>query len=192
MHSYRQGTVKKRRAEPPSGQVSQELHGACVHNVFLLNNIGCSSVWKIAPWLQSTYAASALLLCIIMIYAPPPSPRHPLSRGPKPQIGLLFMMNVCGETPSSPLPTIPSVLPSSLLTHDDGLWTMKETCSVKCVSCPVKNTVMERSVLLVLTQCLPNFLVRWTLLTSKYSWTLVPKTSDRGKQKGGKNHVYQF
>lgn len=156
-----------------------------MHNVFLLNNIGCSSVWKIAPWLQSTYAASALLLCIIMIYAP----RHPLSRGPKPQIGLLFMMNVCGETPPSPLPTIPSVLPSLLLTHDDGLWTMKEAHSVKCVSCPVKNTVMERSVLLRLTQCLPKFLVRWILLTSKYCWTSVPKASDRGKQKGEKTVI---
>lgn len=62
-----------------------------------------------------------------MIYAPP----HPMSRGPLPQIGLLFMMNVCGEAPP---PRTPSFLPSALLTHGDGLWTMKETHLVKRLS----------------------------------------------------------
>jgi hypothetical protein len=88
---------------------------------------------------------SALLFCIIMIYVSP----HPMYRGPLPQIGLLFMMNVCGETSPPCTTRYPQCTTFSII---DAWWWIvndeRDSLGKKSVLFILKNTVMKLHVFL--------------------------------------------
>lgn len=89
-----------------------------------------------------------------------------------------------GKLPIPVPPGTPSVLPSALLTHDDGLWTMKETHLLKRVSFVHWRIFLCSYKFLILIQCFISCISRGARLAPQMLSDLWINPNPQGPRRG--------